>query len=420
MTSTTKAVKQKPVKLSDGRHRCLLDSCKKPFTPSRSDQCYCKNDKRDCKSLVRKVKRAKTRAKKPYIIPLDAHQRYRILDAVRAAGSVQILTTWRGYVDEAVATINVLTATNTANLKSGKNTFHTCHLDAANNSFRVGLLSSENLFVGLGSRNRAAGAFISGAGVSISRLELKAKWSVDENMSNADVWALVEEFVGLETLTEACRKAGLKPSAKAQALANLEQAIDPANPDHDKFKAILKDPKSTTIELQMAVAEIQDKRFFNFKLKATTEQEILFSEVLRHSAFRPDLEWLLAPINKMYTIFTDEDGRDHKNLVGVLSDDNLQTLFNLLQGTDCTEDEIDELVFGFNFASRKMTDDQKRRAEQEEKDEKKRAYFAMPWTDRQVFNADHADEYELMFGRKPVLLNWGPATADEMDEDPPF
>jgi len=411
--STTATVKLKPVKLSDGRHRCLLETCKKPFTPSRSDQCYCKNAKRDCKSLVRKVDRSKTRSKKPYTIPLDAHQRYRILDAVRAAGSVQVLTTWKGDVEEAAATINVLTATNTANLKTGKSTFHTCHLDAANHSFRMGLLSSKNLFVGLGSRNRAAGAFVSGAGESISRLDLRAKWSVDKNMSNADIWTMIEEFVGVETLTEACRKAGLKPSAKAQALANLEQAIDPANPDHDKFKAILKNPKSTTIELQMAVAEIQEKRFFNFKLKATTEQEILFSEVRRHSAFRPDLEFLLTPINKMCSTFTDEDGKDHQHLVGVLSDDNLQTLFNLMQGTDCTEDEIDELMFGFNFASRKMTDDKQRRAEQEEKDEKKRAYFAMPWTDRQVFNATHADEYELMFGRKPVLMNWGPVITDE-------
>jgi len=398
MTTTTAAIKQKPVKLSDGRHRCLLDSCKKPFTPSRSDQCYCKNDKRDCKSLVRKVERAKTRTKKPYTIPLDAHQRYRILDAVRAAGSVQVLTTWKGDVEEAAATINVLTATNTANLKTGKNTFHTCHLDAANHSFRMGLLSSKNLFVGLGSRNRATGAFISGVGESISRLDLRAKWSVDKNMSNADIWTMVEEFVGVSTLTEACRKAGLKPSAKAQALANLEMLIDPANPDHAKFKAILKNPKSTTVELQMACAEIQGKRVFSMKLNATSEQEILFSEVRRHSAFRPDLEFLLTPINKMYTTFTDDDGKDHINLVGVLSDDALQTLFNLLQGVDCADDEIDELMFGFNFASRKIADNRATRDAQQARLEAHNAYYAMSREERAIVDAQRQEEADMLSG----------------------
>ncbi|SOQ16559.1 hypothetical protein [Pseudomonas syringae group genomosp. 3] len=222
-SNTQTTTKIKPVKLADGRHRCLFDECRKAFTPKRSDQCYCKSDKRDCKLLANKAAKAATttRKRKVYTIPADAHQRYRILDAVRAAGTVQILQTWIGDVEEAAATINVLTATNTANLKNGKNTFHTCHVDAVKHSHRMGLLSSQNLFIGLGTRNRVAKAFSSGMGQSMSRLDLKAKWFVDVNMSNADVWTMIEEFVGIETLTEACRKAGLKPSAKAQAIANL-------------------------------------------------------------------------------------------------------------------------------------------------------------------------------------------------------
>lgn len=400
MTKATTTVKPTPVKLSDGRHRCLLDTCKKPFTPSRSDQCYCKNDKRDCKSLVRKVDRSKTRSKKPYTIPLDAHQRYRILDAVRTAGTVQVLTTWRGDINEAAASINVLTATNTANLKTGKNTFHTCHVDAVNHKFRLGLLSSRNLFVGLGSRNRATGAFSSGMGESISRLELKAKWLVAENMSNADIWAMIEEFVGLDTLTEACRKAGLKPSAKAQALANLELLIDPTNPDHDKFKAILKNPKSATVDLQMACAEIQGKRVFSMKLHATSEQEILFSEIRRHSAFRPELEFLLTPINKMYTVHTDEEGKSHKHLIGVLDGDHLQTLFNLLQGhdADAMVEEVEELMFGFNFASRKMADDAAVWDAQKARMEAHNAYYALSRADRAIVDAQRQEEADRLSG----------------------
>lgn len=398
--NTTAAVKLKPVKLSDGRHRCLLETCKKPFTPNRSDQCYCKNDKRDCKSLVRKVDRSKARSKKPYTIPLDAHQRYRILDAVRAAGTVQILSTWKGDVDEAAATINVLTATNTANLKTGKNTFHTCHVDAVNNKYRLGLLSSKNLFVGLGTRNRATGAFSSGMGESISRLELKAKWSVAENMSNADIWTMIEEFVGVETLAEACRKAGLKPSAKAQALANLEMLIDSTNPDHDRFAKVLKNPKSTTVDLQMACAEIQGKRVFSTKLNATSEQEILFSEIRRHSAFRPELEFLLTPINQMYTVHTDDEGKSHKHLIGVLDGDHLQTLFNLLQGHDANDmtEEVEELMFGFNFASRKMDDAAAEHAAYKARMEAHNTYYALSRDERATIDAQRQEEADRLSG----------------------
>ena len=397
---TTATVKQKPVILSDGRHRCLLETCKKPFTPNRSDQCYCKNDKRDCKSLVRKVDRSKKRSKKPYTIPLDAHQRYRIVDAVRAAGTVQVLTTWKGDIDEAAATIAVLTATNTANLKTGKNTFHTCHVDAVNHKYRLGLLSSKNLFVGLGTRNRATGAFSSGMGSSISRLDLKAKWLVAENMSNADIWTMVEEYVGLTTLTEACRKAGLKPSAKAQALANLEMLIDSDNPDHDKYVRVLKNPKSTTVDLQMACAEIQGKRVFSMKLNATSEQEILFSEIRRHSAFRPELEFLLTPINKMYTTFTDDEGKSHKRLIGVLDATHLQTLFNLLQGHDADGmvDEVEELMFGFNFASRKMVDDAATDDAHKARWEALQHYLALSRDERAVVDAQRQEDADRLSG----------------------
>lgn len=400
MTKATTTVKPTPVKLSDGRHRCLLETCKKPFTPNRSDQCYCKNDKRDCKSLVRKVDRSKTRSKKPYTIPLDAHQRYRILDAVRAAGTVQVLTTWKGDVDEAAATINVLTATNTANLKTGKNTFHTCHVDAVNHSYRLGLLSSKNLFVGLGTRNRATGAFSSGMGSSINRLDLKAKWLVAENMSNADIWTMIEEYVGVSTLTEACRKAGLKPSAKAQALANLELLIDPSNPDHDKYTRVLKNPKSTTVDLQMACAEIQGKRVFSMKLNATSEQEILFSEIRRHSAFRPELEFLLTPINQMYTVHTDEEGKSHKHLIGILDQDHLQTLFNLLQGHDADTmvEEVEELMFGFNFASRKMADDVAIDDAHKARWEALQHYLALSPADRAIIDVQRQEDADRLSG----------------------
>jgi hypothetical protein len=400
MTKATTTVKPTPVKLSDGRHRCLLETCKKPFTPNRSDQCYCKNDKRDCKSLVRKVDRSKGRSKKPYTIPLDAHQRYRIVDAVRSAGTVQVLATWKGDIEEATATINVLTATNTANLKTGKNTFHTCHVDAVNHSYRLGLLSSKNLFVGLGTRNRAAGAFSSGMGSSISRLELKTKWYVVDSMSNADIWTMIEEFVGVSTLTEACRKAGLKPSAKTQALANLELLIDTTNPDHDKYAKVLKNPKSTTVELQMACAEIQGKRVFSLKLNATSEQEILFAEIRRHSAFRPELEFLLTPINKMYKTFTDEDGKHHQRLIGVLDNDHLQTLFSLLQGYDADDmvEEVEELMFGFNFASRRIADDAAAWDAQKALMEAHNAYYALSREERAEVDAQRQEQADILSG----------------------
>ncbi len=416
--TTQTATKIKPVKLADGRHRCLFDECRKAFTPKRSDQCYCKSDKRDCKLLANKAAKAATttRKRKVYTIPADAHQRYRILDAVRAAGTVQILQTWIGDVEEAAATINVLTATNTANLKNGKNTFHTCHVDAVKHSLRMGLLSSQNLFVGLGTRNRTAKAFSSGMGQSMSRLDLKAKWSVDANMSNADVWTMIEEFVGIETLTEACRKAGLKPSAKAQAIANLEEVIDLDNPDHAPFVKVLNNPKSTAVELQMAAAEIQGKRVFSMKLKATTEQEILFSEIRRHSAFRPELHFLLTPINKMYTTYTDEDGKGHQHLIGVLSEDHLQTLFNLLQGHDAEHmvEEVEELMFGFNFASRKMVDDCSRRAESADKAAVRGMFLSLTHSEKLAYELAYPEEFEYGFGYKPTR------TAVSVCEEAPF
>jgi len=333
-------------------NRTICPTCKKRYRRQYDSQKYCTPS---CQSGT--AKRASTRARRPYTIPLDAYQRYQILEHVRSAGTVQILTSWVGDVDEAVATIKVLTSASTANLKTGKGNFHVCHVDPVKHSHRLGLLSSKNLFVGLGTRNRAQKAFSSGMGQWISRLELRAKWDVDDRMTNDDTWRLIEEFVGLTTLTEACRKAGLKPSAKAQALANLTLLIDPDNREHDQYAQVLKNPKSTTVDLQMAVAAIQGKRFFSLKLRATNEQEILFSEIRRHADHRPDLAFLLAPIAKMYSTITEEDDERFSLFVGVLNDDHLQTLFNLLQGHNRSDmvDEVDELLFGFNFASRQIT-----------------------------------------------------------------
>lgn len=78
-----------------------------------------------------------------------------------------------------------------------KSKFHLCHISPAQGESTVGLLHHQNLFIGGSLANQVHGAKqVAGAGLSIKRSALKAKWLVDKECSDKAVLSKVQSYLG--------------------------------------------------------------------------------------------------------------------------------------------------------------------------------------------------------------------------------
>ncbi|PQB02261.1 hypothetical protein D0N73_12935 [Pseudomonas fluorescens] len=246
-----------------------------------------------------------------------------------------------GSVDNLVDLYNVVKFRMTANVMSGKDSFHICHVAPTKHETVLGLMNAENLIVAPAYLNRRhSNTHSNNAGVFMYRTDILPKLYVASD--EAGVLDRIFDFIGTETIIAFSKKAKLTESRRQASLAKLEKLVDRGNKDHDKFAAILDDSTSKTPEIIAAVEAIQSREEFKPMMKGQklSDSAMMIKELIRHADFRCELEEF-ASIAREYT-------RGDFAHIG-LSRDAQNTLFDLMHGmvseNDAMDNEIDCLKF---------------------------------------------------------------------------
>jgi uncharacterized protein (DUF1778 family) len=339
-------------KVSKHRRTCKNPACKAKFSTTDSRKLFCKPE---CKTLKANGLRQR---KSTYEIPKTNHFLIYIAKEVERAGTLHVLDPLVNNVDALMALYGVIRTRLVANVltgpkvsKEGKRSdpFHVAHIAPAKNDFILGQLCAENLVVLPAQLNRVHGnQHANGAGVFMYRCDMRLCNSI--LTTDSDILERAIAYIGLDTMTDFCRKAKLAPSQRATALKQLSSIVDHEDESHAPFIALLKDPKATTPQLAAAIETIQCKAQFKplmkgEKLSATA---MLVSELVRHADHRPELEDY-AVICRPFTT----KGQRHADM----SIHSQTTLAKLLHGyvEGQMPDEIDELLYDLRLPVRTET-----------------------------------------------------------------
>lgn len=329
-SNTQTAVKKSPAKK---QVRCKATGCSNRFRPAHASTIYCSEA---CKSLNKNVSR-----RKEFTIPRSNHFFLFLTREAQRAGTLAIFDTLVGSVDNLVDLYNVVKLRMTANVMSGKGSFHICHVAPTKHETVLGLMNAENLIVAPAYLNRRhSNTHSNNAGVFMYRTDILPKLYVASD--EAGVLDRIFDFIGTETIVAFCKKAKLTESRRQASLAKLDKLVDRANKEHDKFAAILDDTTSKTPEIIAAVEAIQSRAEFKPMMKGQklSDSAMLIKELIRHAEFRCELEEF-ASIAREYT-------RGDFAHVG-LSRDAQNTLFDLMHGmiaeNDAMDTEVECLMF---------------------------------------------------------------------------
>lgn len=322
MTSTTTAVKQKTCQNSD---------CKKRFRPTRSTAAFCS---KECKERKKKASK-----RKPFNIPRSNHFFLYLTKEAQRAGTLAIFDTLVGSVENLVALYEVVKLRMTANVMSGKDSFHICHIAPVKHANVLGLSNAENLVIAPAAFNRRHSSnHYNKAGVFTYRANVPMKLFVASD--EAGLLDRIIDMVGEETIIAFCKKAKLTESRRQASLEKLAKLVDHSNPDHARFIAILNDTHSKTPEIIAAVEAVQSRAEFKPMMKGSklSDSAMLVKELIRHAEFRCELQEF-ADIALQYT-------REDFALT-TLSIGAQRTLFDLLHGVaeEEIEDEVDCLKY---------------------------------------------------------------------------
>ncbi|MBY8949466.1 hypothetical protein J1G35_26750 [Pseudomonas sp. SH10-3B] len=335
-------------KQSSKQHRrtCKNPSCKSKFSTTDSRKVYCRPDCQAAKHII-------TKRKSTYEIPKTNHFMVYITKEVQRAGTLHVLDQLVGSVEalEALYTVvrmrlvaNVLTGPTIS--ADGKRTdpFHAGHIAPVRHEYVLGMLCAENLIVLPAKLNRThSNAHINGAGVFMYRSDMQIRNTILSN--DQDILERAIAYIGVDTVAEFCKKAKLAPSQRAAALNKLFALVDPADESHAPYIALLADKKATTPQLVAAIEAIQCKEQFKPLMRGEklTPSAMLIQELIRHAAFRPELDDYAA-ICRAYT----NDGYHFD----ALSVDSQSILSRLLHGEFESEDVTDELKFDLRTPTR--------------------------------------------------------------------
>lgn len=340
MTSTTTAVKQKTCQNSD---------CKKRFRPTRSTANFCSKGCKERKNTASK--------RKPFNIPRSNHFFLYLTKEAQRAGTLAIFDTLVGSVENLMALYEVVKLRMTANVMSGKDAFHISHIAPVKHGNILGLSNAENLVIAPAAFNRRHSSHhYNKAGVFTYRANVPKKLFVASD--EAGLLDRIIDMVGEETIIAFCKKAKLTESRRQASLEKLAKLVDPSNPDHARFIAILNDTHSKTPEIIAAVEAVQSRAEFKPMMKGSklSDSAMLVKELIRHSEFRCELQEF-ADIALQYT-------REDFALT-TLSIDVQRTLFDLLHGVaeEEMEDEVDCLKYELRAPMRKTVAAQEVRIE---------------------------------------------------------
>lgn len=328
------------------RRTCKNPSCKSKFSTTDSRKVYCRPDCQTAKHII-------TKRKSTYEIPKTNHFMVYITKEVQRAGTLHVLDQLVGSVEALEALYNVVRTRLVANVLTGptisadgKRTdpFHVGHIAPVRHEYALGMLCAENLIVLPAKLNRThSNAHTNSAGVFMYRSDMKIRNTILS--SDQDTLERAIAYIGLDTVTEFCKKAKLAPSQRAAALKKLFALVDPADESHTPFISLLGDKNATTPQLVAAIETIQCKAQFKPLMRGEklSPSSMLIQELIRHAAFRPELDEYAA-ICREYT----NDGYHHDNL----SPDSQATLSRVLHGELETDDVIDELKFDLRTPTR--------------------------------------------------------------------
>lgn len=328
------------------RRTCKNPSCKSKFSTTDSRKVYCRPECQATKNI--NIKRKST-----YEIPKTNHFLIYITKEVQRAGTLHVLDKLVGSVEalEALHDVvrtrlvaNVLTGSSTSNNGKRTDPFHVGHIAPVKHEYVLGMLCAENLIVLPAKLNRHhSNAHTNSAGVFMYRSDIELRNTILS--SDQDILERAIAYIGLDTVTEFCKKAKLAPSQRAAALKKLFALVDPADESHAPFITLLADKNATTPQLVAAIETIQCKAQFKplMRGKKLSPSAMLIQELIRHAGFRQELEDYAA----ICTAYTN-DGFHHD----ALSADSQTILSRLLHGEFETENVIDELKFDLKTPTR--------------------------------------------------------------------
>lgn len=336
----------KVTKSKQHRRTCKNPSCKAKFSTSDSRKVYCRPD---CQTAMHII----TKRKSTYEIPKTNHFMVYIAKEVQRAGTLHVLDQLVGSVEALEALYKVVRTRLVANVLTGptisadgKRTdpFHVGHIAPVRHEYVLGMLCAENLIVLPAKLNRThSNVHANSAGVFMYRSDLQIKNTILS--TDQDILERAIAYIGLDTITEFCKKAKLAPSQRAAALKKLFALVDPSDESHAPYIALLGDKKATTPQLVAAIETIQCKAQFKplMRGKKLSPSALLIQELIRHATFRPELNEYAA-ICRAYT----KDGCHHDNL----SSDSQATLSRVLHGEFETDEVTDELKFDLRAPTR--------------------------------------------------------------------
>lgn len=328
------------------RRTCKNPSCTSKFSTTDSRKVYCSPGCQAAKHIT-------TKRKSTYEIPKTNHFMVYIIKEVQRAGTLHVLDQLVGSVEALEALYAVVRTRLVANVLTGptistdgKRTdpFHVGHIAPVRHEYVLGMLCAENLIVLPAKLNRTqSNAHTNSAGVFMYRCDMQIRNTILS--SDQDTLECAIAYIGLDTVTEFCKKAKLAPSQRAAALKTLFALVDPADESHAPFIMLLGDKNATTPQLVSAIETIKCKAQFKplMRGKKLSPSAMLIQELIRHAGFRPELDDYAA-ICRAYT----NDGYHHD----ALSVDSQSILSRLLHGEFESEDVIDELKFDLRTPTR--------------------------------------------------------------------
>ncbi|MBC3965348.1 hypothetical protein [Pseudomonas simiae] len=331
-------------KTATSQIRCQLkaEGCKGRFRQTRKSDKYCSV----CSPQAAKVKARKTTAT---TIPRSSAFVQTLVDEAIRAGHLEIFQNIR--TAKALTALHaVVSVRMKANFAAGNNSYHVCHIAPVQHPTRLGTFEAENLFVGSAEKNKAAGSYAPNAGVYLALTKLKACNEVNASMGRAAVLDMIIEYIGEATFKAFVKQVKLKDSMRVQIVAKIESLVDPLNPEHKQYITLAASKTSTTQALQAALAELTGKTPFKPSFSRVNESAMLVAEIRRHSEFREELQILLPAIDSA------THHMEKTRLVVKLTVEHDQTMFDLLQGYDVAQADIDDLEYALRANERAVVE----------------------------------------------------------------
>ena len=316
--------------------RCSLkaEGCKGRFRQTRKTDKYCSS----CKLQAHNVRRRTT---SETTIPRANHFCQTLIDEAIRAGSLEVFTHLKGNVKALEDTYKVVTARMRANIVAGVNSYHVCHVAPVAHPTRLGTFDATNLFVGSSEKNKAAALTATGSGTFIAKASLNPLNDVADDAGRSITLDRIISYVGEATFKAFVKKVKLKDSVRVTTLAKLDALVEIDNPEHAKYVTLLLNKRATTLDLSNALIELSGKTPFKPSFTRVSEANMLVAELVRHAAFREELQFLLPHI--AVAVYKHDSSR----LAVTLGDDDMQCLFDLLQGLDAgaMEAAVGELIY---------------------------------------------------------------------------